>query len=309
VVPQLVEITPCRTIYGDGGEFGLVLDGEETLFAPDGSPAFYIPGQKVTVLIPAETSPGTHTINTISGRTIGLCDTATFTVLDPTTLVLDPVEGRAPGEIAASGTCPPAVIKIGSVQVSFDGEVVAEGDISGTGEFGPIVFPIPDDADFGPHEVTTNCFATAPFTVLANPGPQGPQGPEGPGPQGPGPQGPGPQGPGPGDPDGSGPLRLSQLTTAPVFPVVSLFAALALLATAGKGLRDRRGRRWVTEHVQAKAGARQALVPIQTPEQQVRAHSVRLRPHQGSGWNTHEEVQDANPGNHPTDDGPGVALR
>jgi hypothetical protein len=249
---------------------------------------------------------------------------------------------------------------------------VAEGDISGTGEFGPIVFPIPDDADFGPHEVTTNCFATAPFTVLANPGPQGPQGPgpqgpgpegpgpegpqdpqgpgpgpqgpgpgpqgpgpegpqgpQGPGPQGPGPQGPGPQGPqgpgpqgpqgpgpqgpapgpGPGDPDGSGPLRLSQLTTAPVFPVVSLFAALALLATAGKGLRDRRGRRWVTEHVQAKAGARQALVPIQTPEQQVRAHSVRLRPHQGSGWNTHEEVQDANPGNHPTDDGPGVALR
>jgi hypothetical protein len=85
---------------------------------------------------------------------------------------------------------------------------------------------------------------------------------------------------------------------------VGLLAAAALIATAVKAMRDGRGRRWVTEHVELRPATREEFVPGTRREQEVRSDSVRLHMHEEPGWTTGLEVKDADHRADPADDGP-----
>jgi hypothetical protein len=155
-----------------------------------------------------------------------------------------------------------------------------------------------------------------PPVVPGAPSPSGPP-PSGPAPTGPGRTGPGPSVPGQTSVAPSGPAQTGPASTAPgsaapsettglprpLWPVLGLLAGAALLATSVKGLRDRRGRQWVTEHIATRAAARQPLVPAPMPGETPHGHTVRLHLQREQGWTTPEEVADAHDRDHRTDDG------
>ncbi len=287
VVPRLVTATPCGYRSGDGGEFALVLDGRQSLLDEDGRPALYIPGQPTSFLMPAGTSPGTHTVdtvNTFSGDTITLCDTAFFTVLAAPTLVIDPPQAPVSEEVMVSGTCP-SRIESGMVQVALDDEVVAEDAIRATSEFGPRSFTVPDETTPGEHVLTTDCDGIAYLQVL----------PPSAGPTTPGPGQGSPGGGGENDPQSnvpappvtpgpSQPPPRNMNWGSPLLSVVALLAVVAIAATAVPGLRRRAGRRWLDRHVQVRPGGAEALVAEPELEQHPRAQTVWLRAHPAREW-------------------------
>jgi hypothetical protein len=69
-------------------------------------------------------------------------------------------------------------------------------------------------------------------------------------------------------------------------------------------VRDRRGRRWVTDHVELRPAISEVLVPDKGREQEVRSASVRLHMYEETGWTTGLEVKDADHRADPADDGP-----
>ncbi|WP_456873963.1 hypothetical protein [Geodermatophilus sp. SYSU D00710] len=290
----------------------------------------------VSFTVPEETEPGTYTVTTVAAGIIGLCGSATLTVEEPgrpATLNVRPTEARAPVDVAASGTCP-ADSALDDVAVSFAGEVVARTSTDEDGRMEPVSFAVRAGTEPGSHIVRTDCGGEATFTVLPAttgspttppitpprttsstpptttprtttptsdepvPAPVPPAPPTPTSQPEPGPVPPAPQ---PEDPE-------ERDSSTFVLPVLGILAAVALATTAGKGLRDRRGKRWVTEHVATRSTSGEALVSGPAPEQRVRAHSVRLRAERPE-WTTPEEAKHADRRDHPADDDPGTALR
>jgi hypothetical protein len=331
----------------------------------------------VSFTVPGGMEPDDYTVHTVVGETFWLCGSTTLIVLPSPSLDLAPEEAAVSATVTATGTCPPEE-EVDEVLLSLDGEVLEEGAVGSTGEFGPIRFAVPEGTESGAHVVETDCGGSATLTVEGSSSPttspttststssSGPGGsdrggappappgtPPGPGPSAPGPSAPGPSASGssaagsstPSPSESSAPSRTSSPdrasppgrtnppgqtttpaptstpaeptaaetspanTTTPVLPLAGLFAAAALLATAGKGLRDRRGKRWVTEHVETRPGPKEFLLPVRASEQEVRAHRVRLRAHQQPPSTPRQEVEDADRRDHPSDDDPGTALR
>jgi hypothetical protein len=337
-------VTPPATVRASGtcpissgiSEVGIVLDGGDAASAPvDAGTGGFGP---VSFAVPEGTEPADHTVTTVADGEPGVCGRAILTVRPPTptqpTLVLRPEVVTAPGQVTASGTCPPDWAD-DSVRLFLDGRPVATTTTDGRARFGPVRVPVATGTAPVDHIVRSECggsaalrvgpppaTTTTPTTSPATPTTRSPARTSTSVPAGPrnggvppvAPGAPSRSSPAPSDPPPSGPAQTGPAaprTAAPgrttglpgwLWPVLGLLAGAALVATSVRGLRTRRGRRWVTEHVTTQAAARRPLVPAPAPGEALHGHTVRLHA-QRPGWTTPQEVGDAHDRDHRADDG------